>query len=173
MKIRALFSLLVGLASLHGESPGGGEEAARFKAAFVTAIRDAKTIRATEHSYRGDLSAADAKAPELVYKTVELSPELKAKLLATAQEMAVTPLSDPKRCFSPHHSLKFTDAAGKTRVMEICFSCERVGWAERIPAAFFPAMQKFLEDQGFHADRDWRALAAGKKTGDSGAKKQE
>ncbi|MDB6079036.1 MAG: hypothetical protein JWO82_2783 [Akkermansiaceae bacterium] len=131
-----------------------------FKKEFVAAIKGAQKVRMTEHSWGGEGLWS---GPEVVYKAAELTAEVKAKLLAAVEGMATEPLAEPKRCNQPHHSIEFTDAAGKTSVMEVCFLCSQIRWpgmtAAKWPADVFPTLKEFLEKEGFQAERDWKALA--------------
>lgn len=168
MKRRALISGFAGLlmtSAVSGEAFFVEEvDGVTFKEEFVALIKGAQKIRITEHSWDGDLPAGGAPKQEVfVYKTLELTPELKAKLLAGAEGMEAKPLIDPKRCDQPHHSIEFTDAAGKTCVMQVCFECSRISGGDmtavKLPAAVFPLLEDFLEKEDFHAERDWKALA--------------
>lgn len=141
----------------------GRAESTAYRDLLVRSLREEGRVAIVEHSWHGDRPGSGGAGERIEYQRIELGPRLRAELARRLEAMDPSPQSAVMMCFSPHHSIEFTPAAGEPSRMLVCFSCFRVEWNRSEeglpPAALVGLLEEFFGEIGLRPRAEWAGLA--------------
>lgn len=141
----------------------GRAESMAYRDLLVRSLREEGTVTIIEHSSHGDRPNSGATGELEEYRRIKLDPRLVAELARRLEAMDTDPQIAVMMCFSPHHSIEFSPAAGEPSRMLVCFGCHRVEWdlsEDGVPpAALIGLLEQFFQELGLRPRADWSGLA--------------
>lgn len=141
----------------------GRAESTAYRDLLVRSLHEEGRVEIVEHSWHGDRPGPSGAGERIEYRRIELSPGQREKLARRLGAMDTAPQYAVASCFSPHHSIEFTPAAGEPSRMLVCFSCFRVKWDRSEeglpPEALIGLLEEFFGEIGLRPRADWAELA--------------
>jgi hypothetical protein len=135
---------------------------ANLRSQVVSAIENATSVKALEHSSRFQHRSAPSEEEysEQIYASVELGTAQRRLLIAALPVSMDHSARWAKACiFSPHHRIEAVHETGEKFVMEICFECDEIaldsGGKRCMPVGWGYTLRKFFTALGMNPDGPW------------------